>query len=114
MKPKYRRMLKGMKESAVGSASMAPDKTSLRPFTKDWCVYIVRCRDDSLYTGATKDLEKRLSTHNAGKGAAYTRARRPVTLHYQESGMTRSEALIREAKIKALPRREKEKLRRGL
>lgn len=74
---------------------------------KDWGIYIVRCRDGSLYTGATKDLEARLRKHNAGKGAAYTRTRRPVTLHYRESAMTRSEALIREAQIKALPRSEK-------
>jgi putative endonuclease len=74
---------------------------------KDWNVYIVRCRDLSLYTGVAKDVDARLGVHNAGKGAAYTRARRPVRLVYQENGLTRSQALVREAAIKRLPRDEK-------
>ena len=79
----------------------------------DWSVYIVRCADDSLYTGITTDLAARVAKHNSGKGAAYTRARRPVRLLYSEIGMTRSQALLREAGIKSLPRPRKELLALG-
>lgn len=76
----------------------------------DWSVYVVRCADNSLYTGVAKSVEKRLKAHNTGRGAAYTRSRRPVRLHYREDGFTRSQALVREARVKALPRAEKEGL----
>ena len=62
--------------------------------------YILRCRDGSLYTGWTNDLEKRVSDHNAGKGAKYTRARRPVVLAYFEAFETKEEAMRREYAIK--------------
>ncbi|MDD5657094.1 MAG: GIY-YIG nuclease family protein [Elusimicrobia bacterium] len=77
---------------------------------RDWSVYIARCRDGSLYTGAAKGVERRLARHNAGRGAAYTSGRRPVRLFYREDGLTRSQALSREARIKALSRSEKEAL----
>ena len=70
-------------------------------------MYLVRCADESLYTGIAKDVDARLSAHNSGKGAAYTRSRRPVRLVYRKHGMTRSSALIEEARIKALARAEK-------
>ncbi len=70
-------------------------------------VYILRCRDDSLYTGWTNDLEKRLAAHNAGTGSKYTRARRPVSLVYLEELDSKSQALRREAQIKTLSRAEK-------
>lgn len=70
-------------------------------------VYILRCADDTLYTGYTKDLARRVQTHNEGKGAKYTRARRPVTLAYHEVCRDKSEALRREAAIKKLTRAEK-------
>lgn len=73
-------------------------------------VYILRCADGTLYTGCTNDLERRLRTHNAGKGAKYTRARLPVELVYAEEAVDKSQALRREAAIKALPRSEKLKL----
>lgn len=73
-------------------------------------VYILRCADGTLYTGCTNDLERRLRTHNAGKGAKYTRARLPVELVYAEEAADKSQALRREAAIKALPRLEKLKL----
>lgn len=76
-----------------------------------WSVYMVRCGDDSLYTGIAKDVTARLKKHNAGRGAAYTRSRRPVTLVYRRDGFTRSEALAREAQIKSLPRSEKLRLK---
>ena len=70
-------------------------------------VYIVRCRDGSLYTGWTNDLKKRIEAHNAGCGAKYTKSRRPVELVYFESFESKSEALKREAAIKKLPREAK-------
>ena len=77
---------------------------------KEWNVYILRCGDNSLYTGIAKDVLARLAKHQSGKGAAYTRTHLPVKLIYQEKKMTRSAALMREAAIKSLPRPRKEKL----
>ncbi len=77
---------------------------------KEWAVYILRCGDASLYTGIAKDVQCRLNQHNEGWGAAYTRSRLPVTLLYQQEGLTHSEALIREAQIKAMPRLKKEEI----
>ena len=65
---------------------------------------------DTLYTGITTDVEKRLEAHRTGKGAKYTRGRTPLELVYQEDCGTHSHALKRELEIKALTRREKEKL----
>ena len=67
-----------------------------------WTVYIVRCADATLYTGIARDVAERIAKHNAGKGAAYTRARRPVTLVHQEPAPDRGAALRREAAIKRL------------
>lgn len=72
--------------------------------------YILKCKDDSLYTGWTNDLKKRITSHNAGKGARYTKARRPVELVYYEEFQTREEAMKREYAIKQLSRKEKEAL----
>ena len=72
--------------------------------------YILKCKDDSLYTGWTNDLKKRITCHNAGKGAKYTKARRPVELVYYEEFQTREEAMKREYAIKQLSRKEKEAL----
>ena len=70
-------------------------------------VYILLCRDGTLYTGCTNDLERRLAVHNAGKGAKYTRSRLPVCLKYWEVLPNKSSALRRERAIKSLTRREK-------
>ena len=70
-------------------------------------VYILRCRDESLYTGWTNDLEQRVAAHNTGKGAKYTRGRGPVELVYLEEFDTKQEAMSKEAKIKRLTRKEK-------
>ena len=72
-----------------------------------WYVYILRCGDGSLYTGSAADVEKRLHTHQSGKGAKYTRSHLPVTLVYTETLPDRPAALRREAAIKKLTRREK-------
>jgi putative endonuclease len=70
-------------------------------------VYIARCSDDTLYTGWAVDVAARLAVHNAGRGAKYTRTRRPVTLLYSEELPTRAEAMRRERQIKRLPRARK-------
>lgn len=70
-------------------------------------VYILRCKDDSLYTGWTNDLEHRLAMHRAGKGAKYTRGREPLELVYSEELPDKSAALKREYAIKQLTREEK-------
>lgn len=70
-------------------------------------VYILKCKDKTLYTGSTNDIEKRLEVHNTGKGAKYTRGRLPVKLLYNESFATKGEALKREMAIKRLTRKEK-------
>lgn len=79
----------------------------------DWSVYIVRCGDDSLYTGVAKDVAARVEAHNAGRGAAYTRSRRPVRLVWWKAGFTRSSALSQEAAVKRLPRPLKQALAAG-
>ncbi len=73
-------------------------------------VYLLRCADGSLYCGWTTDPTARLKTHNAGRGAKYTRSRLPVKLVYTEAFETRQEALSREWHIKRLSHREKELL----
>jgi putative endonuclease len=75
-----------------------------------WTIYLARCGDGTLYTGITTDRERRLAEHNSGTGAAYTRARLPVTLVYWEMVSDRSSALRREHQIKKLTRAEKEAL----
>lgn len=72
-----------------------------------WTVYILRCGDDSLYTGIAKDALRRLEMHRAGKGAKYTKGRSPLTLVYTEILPDHSAALRREIEIKRLPRAEK-------
>ena len=75
--------------------------------SREWLVYVLRCRDGSLYTGITNDLTRRLASHRAGTGSAYVRARLPVGVVYRESQPDRSAALRREAAIKKLTRRDK-------
>ena len=75
-----------------------------------WYLYILRCKDGSLYTGITTDVEKRLETHRKGKGAKYTRGRGPLELVYSEECGTHSDALKRELAVKALTREQKTEL----
>lgn len=77
---------------------------------KRWKLYILRCGDDSLYTGITTDVEARLEMHRSGKGAKYTRGRGPLELVYSEECGTHSDALKRELQIKAMNREGKERL----
>ena len=75
--------------------------------------YIVKCADSTLYTGWTNDLDKRIKAHNSGKGAKYTKTRRPVKLVYYEEHETKKEAMSREYAIKQLKREQKEQLMTG-
>ncbi len=72
-----------------------------------WFVYILRCADGSLYTGISDDVKRRAIAHNEGRGAKYTRGRRPVTIVYQESCCDRAAAQRREAAIKKMRREKK-------
>jgi putative endonuclease len=76
----------------------------------NWQVYMIRCSDDSLYTGITTDAARRLEQHAGRRGARYFRARRPREIVYLESGHNRSSASRREALIKKLKRGDKENL----
>ena len=73
----------------------------------NWHIYIILCSDDSLYTGITTDIERRLRQHGTGRGAKYFRGRRPERLLYLESGHSRSSAGKREVEIKGMKRTEK-------
>lgn len=70
-------------------------------------VYMLRCRDGTLYTGYARDLKKRLETHSRGKGSKYVKSRRPFKLVYSEKLETKSQAMKRENEIKSLNRHEK-------
>lgn len=79
---------------------MAPKETQ-------WFVYLLLCSDGSLYTGITNDLERRIAQHNDGKGAKYTRSRRPVKLVYRHNCIDQSDALKQEHSIKQMSREKK-------
>lgn len=72
--------------------------------------YILKCKDNTLYTGWTNNLKKRIEAHNAGKGAKYTKARLPVELVYYEQLETKEEAMKREYAIKQMTRKQKDAL----
>ena len=75
-----------------------------------WVVYILECSDGSFYTGISNNVEARINTHNASKGAKYTKSRLPVTLVFQENTFNKSESLKREIEIKKLTRKKKREL----
>ena len=77
---------------------------------KRWFVYILRCSDGTLYTGSTDDVQRRLQVHNSGKGAKYTRSRRPVEVVYTEETESYGASLKREFAIKQLTRQQKLRL----
>ena len=72
-----------------------------------WFVYILRCRDGSLYTGVATDVARRFAEHRAGTGARYTRSHKPVKVVFRQRTASRSKALKREAEIKKWPRKQK-------
>ena len=75
-----------------------------------WYVYMLRCRDESLYTGVTNDLDSRLAVHNAGRGAKYTASRRPAKMVYNEPAGSKRAAMRREIQIKGWSKKKKEAL----
>ena len=81
-----------------------------KAITTKWWVYILRCKDGTLYTGVTTDLARRLKQHNAGTASKYTRARRPVVMVYREPAASHGDALRRELAVKKLPRPAKDAL----
>jgi len=91
-------MLEGMR---------AKEKKRPKKRAQRWFLYVLRCNDHSLYTGITKDIERRFKMHAAGKAARYTRTRRPLEMVYRETCKSRAEALIRECAVKALPKHKK-------
>ena len=91
----------------ANSYNPVKNKNQNNPSHDGWVVYILECCDGSLYTGVTNNIEKRVNTHNSGKGAKYTRARRPVALRYYETAENKSNALKREIAIKKLTRQQK-------
>jgi predicted GIY-YIG superfamily endonuclease len=95
---------------AKGDTKAANQPTSEKYPIATWFVYMLRCADDTLYTGITNDLKRRCCQHNDGAASRYTRGRCPVQLVYQETHPSRSLALRREAAVKALSRRRKESL----
>jgi predicted GIY-YIG superfamily endonuclease len=98
MEIRYKQMLARMQ---------AKEKKSRKRRKERWFLYILRCSDQSLYTGITKDIERRFKMHAAGKAARYTRTRRPLEIVYRETLKTRTQALIRECAVKALPKTKK-------
>jgi putative endonuclease len=100
MDAKYKKMLSIMSQKEVRQ----------RKKGGQWSLYILKCKDGTLYTGITTDIEKRLQMHNKGRGARYTRSRRPVELFYQEDCGSRTRALVRECAVKSLAKKDKAKL----
>lgn len=103
MHPTYKKMLSALEKKAKRAKGKGKNPG-------DWSLYILRCCDDSFYTGVTKDLERRLKMHQEGKASRYTRTRRPVEMLYSEKCGNRAQALIRECQVKELPRKKKEEL----
>ena len=100
MEKKYKQMLEKMreKEKALPKSGRQKEK---------WYLYILRCADLSLYTGITKDIDRRFKMHSEGKAARYTRTRLPIEIVYRENCKSRTEALTRECTVKALPKAKK-------
>lgn len=94
----YIRMLSGMqrKQKAAG-----------RKRAEKWFLYMLKCADQSLYTGIAKDVEKRFKVHSSGKGARYTRTRLPLEIVYRETCQSRTDALVRELKVKKMTAKKK-------
>ena len=103
MHPAYKRMLAGLRKKAKAAKRGTKSR-------EKWFLYILKCCDGSFYTGITKDLDRRLKSHQAGKASRYTRSHRPVEMIYHEPCSNRAMALLRECAVKKLPRKKKERL----
>ena len=99
MEKKYKQLLKLMEKKEKSRRK--------KRFEDPWFLYILECSDSTFYTGVTKDLERRLKMHNAGRASRYTRTRTPVKLLYHEICKSRTQALIRECAVKAFPKKKK-------
>ncbi len=99
----YERMIQGLIKKAKKKRGKLGGQES-------WSLYILQCSDGTFYTGIAKNLAKRFEAHSAGKGAKYTRTRRPLTLIYQEFCKGRAAALVREYEVKSFSRKKKEAL----
>jgi putative endonuclease len=106
MKPKYRRMLRGMRAQEEKPASTSATEAV-------WSLYILECSDGSFYTGVSTDVDRRLGEHQKGTASRYTRTRRPVVLVYREECGSRASSLSRECAVKSLSRQAKEELVSG-
>ena len=104
MKPRYRRMLRGMKVREEPLNSYTPVV---------WHLYLLKCGDGSFYTGVTTDIERRVREHQEGKASRYTRTHLPIVLVHNEECGSRSQALSRECAVKSLSRQDKEELIKG-
>ncbi len=93
VKEKYKRMLAGMQRKQKKTGEKSAEK---------WFLYMLKCSDLSLYTGIAKDIDKRFKVHSSGKGARYTRTRLPLEIVYREPCKSRTDALVREFKVKKL------------
>ena len=105
----YKKMLNGMVRKEKEILRKRKKKSRGKAISKEepWFLYILQCKDGTLYTGITKDIDRRCKMHNDGKGASYTRTRRPVVLLYRENCTSRTQALVRECQIKSFPREKK-------
>jgi putative endonuclease len=117
MHPTYKRMLEGLQKKEAklkkATAKSRQDPAAGGKNRERWFLYILKCCNDTFYTGITNDLDRRFKMHQDGKAAKYTRTRRPVELLYQETCGSRSQALIRECEVKGWPRGKKERLIAG-
>ena len=106
------------KPAVAGSSPVSRSRRATRREARDergwWYTYLLHCRDGSIYTGITDDLKARIATHNEGRGAKYTRSRRPVKLLAAFAHRTKGAAMSREARIKRLTRGAKLALLRRL
>jgi putative endonuclease len=89
---------------------MAGRKRATKKMEPRWFLYILKCKDNTFYTGITTDLERRLTQHNDGSASRYTRSRKPVKMVYNENCDGHSAALKRECEVKKLTREEKKRL----
>ncbi len=99
--------------ASVANSDRGSRAVGTKRVEKYWSVYMLRCADGSLYTGVTTDTARRVAEHNGartGRGARYTRVRRPVALVWQEAGHDRSSALKRECALKKMRKKDKERL----
>ena len=108
MDKQYKKMLSVMveKEEALLRRRKKKSRRKVQK-EKPWFLYILQCKDGTLYTGITKDIEQRFKMHSKGKAARYTRTRLPLEVVYQEPCTTRAQALMRECFLKAMPKIKK-------